>query len=129
MLSHWRCSFAIVIALLVMVPARAEDLFSVEFPMGEFNVINGEPCLLRPGDRGPPGNALDIKGTSLVHFSSQEPLAYPLGGTKMPVVTLGTADGAGTAWDLSELVRGRRGPIRAAEGKFKGWYLDWSELE
>src|SRR5262249_35088557 len=85
-------------------------------------------CLLRSEDQGPPGYALDIKGSSLVHYRSGKALAYPLEGSKTPVITLGKSDGTSTSWDLSG-IKGNRGPIRAAEGKYKGWYLDWSESE
>jgi hypothetical protein len=132
MVSHRGFSFAIAVALLVILPASADQLSSVAFPtgMGEFNVINGKPCLLRPGEKGPDFLLpVDIKGTSLVHFRSKESLAYPLGGTKTPVITLGKAEGVGTSWDLSGIGPKRPGPIRAAEGKFKGWYLDWSDSE
>jgi hypothetical protein len=129
MISNRRFSFAIALPLLLILPASAGESFSVGFPMGEFNVINGEPCLLRPGEHGPAGYALDIKGTSLVHYGSEKPLAYPLRGTRKPVITLGKSDGVCTSWDLSGMGRKRQGPIRAAEGMFKGWYLDWSESE
>ena len=39
-------------------------------------------------------------------------------------------DNFSESWDLSELTDKRSGgPIRAAEGKFKGCYLDWSDVE
>ena len=113
--------------VLVILPARGE-LYSLDFPTGRFNVIDGEPCLLRSGEQGPPGSALDIKRSSLVHFGSGEALAYPLKGSETPVITLGASVGTCTSWDLSG-IKAKRGPIRAAEGKYKGWYLDWSESE
>jgi hypothetical protein len=125
MTRHRRLTVAAVFAVLAVPPAAA-DTYSVGFPEGAFNVLNGEPCLLPSGERGPPGNALDIKGSALVHYRSDKPLAYPLAGSGTPVVTLGPADGVSTSWDLSGL-KGDKGPIRAAEGKYAGWYLDWSE--
>jgi hypothetical protein len=127
MISRRRFTVAAVTGLLVLLPASAQD-YSVAFPTGEFNVLDGVPCVLHSVDRGPPGNALDIKGSSLVHYGSGKPLAYPLDGSGAPVVTLGKSDGVGTSWDLSG-IKGKRGPIRAAEGKYAGWYLDWSESE
>jgi len=128
MISKRRISIAIASALLIILPASAQD-YSLGFPKGEFNVINGKPCVLRPGEHGPAGSALDIVGISLVHYGSKKPLAYPLRGMGTPVITLGKSDGVTTSWDLSGIRWKHRGAIRAYYGKFKGWYLDWSESE
>jgi hypothetical protein len=114
--------------------ATAEDLYSLGFPYreGTFNVIDGKPYLLRRGEHGSPGNAVDIiDGGKLVHYDSKKPLVYPLAGEN-PVVSLGKEEGTSDRWDLTAFPRGesRTGhPVRAAEGKFKGWYLHWSDEE
>ena len=125
----------LAIALLFVASTNSEQLYSLGFPSSEgtFNVIEGKPYLLRKGERGSPGNAVDIKTDGkLVHYLSKKPLAYPLDGDN-PVITLGKEDGMSDVWDLSAFLpsgESRTGaPVKAAAGKFKGWYLDWSDHE
>jgi hypothetical protein len=78
---------------------------------------------------------------SVAHLSWLLPsggkLAYPLRGTTTPVIKLGESDGFGTSWDLKVIPLNNKGvsaesyhgPLRAADGMFNGWYLDWSESE
>ena len=127
-------SALLAIALLFAASANAEQIYGLGFPSNEgtFNVIEGKPYLLRQGERGSPGNAVDIKTNGkLMHYMSQKPLAYPLDGEN-PVIRLGKEDGVSDVWDLSAFPSGgsRTGaPVKAAAGKFKGWYLDWTDDE
>ena len=117
--------------LLLVASERKEQIYSIGFPPNEgtFNVIDGKPYLLRKGERGSAGNAIDIKPDGkLIHVMSEKPLAYPLDGDS-PVITLGKVESVSDKWDHSAVVERRGGPLKAAEGKFKGWYLDWSETE
>ena len=125
-------SATFAIALTFAEFSDAEQVYCLGFPPeeGTFNVIDGKPYLLRKGERGSPGNAVDVKrdGT-LIHFLSKKPLVYPLDGEN-PVVSLGKSDAVSGVWDVAEIPEGRRwGVLRSTEGKFKGWYLDWSENE
>jgi hypothetical protein len=124
---HRTYSFAAFILLVPALAIAADQLYSLGFPAGaKFNVIDGKPYVLRKGESGPPGNAVDINGKEFVHFGSGKALAYPLDGEGTTVVLGG--EGTGTQWDFSLPERGGS-TIRAAEGKFKGWYLDWAEEE
>lgn len=125
-------SVALTIILVFAGAVNAEQIYSLGFPSseGEFDVIDEKPYLLRKGERGSPGNAVDIKSDGrLIHYGSRKSLAYPLDGDN-PIVTLGKSDAASDIWDLSAVREGRRrGAVQAKEGKFKGWFLDWSEQE
>src|SRR5262249_27988708 len=101
-----------------------------------FKVINGEPYVLPT--EGPRGSSLDVRGSSLVATAIPGgKLAYPIRGTTTPLIKLGESDGFGTSWDLQGVPSNNKGvcdesvygPLRAAEGMFKGWYLDWRESE
>ena len=125
-------SATLTIILAFAGAANAEQIYSLGFPPGEgsFDVIEGKPYLLRKGEPGSPGNAVDITTDGrLIHYGSKKPLAYPMEGDT-PIVTLGKSDAASDIWNLSAVREGRsRGAIQAKEGAFKGWYLDWSEKE
>lgn len=126
---------AVLLPCLVAPAALAQDqLYSIGFPRaaGVFNVLDGKPYLLRSEESGPPGNAVDLQnGKHLIHFGSQQALCYDLDGTT-PTVSLGKAGITSAEWEIK---RGEEkgGPtavsVQAAEGKFKGWFLDWSADE
>ena len=110
--------------------ARAE-IFSIGFPddAGYFEVVEKVPYLLREGNFGQRGNAIDIvKETQLIHLKSKEPLCYPLDGDA-PSVSLGKTKETSSAWDISKRTDRRGSPIKATEGKFKDWFLDWTDEE
>ena len=126
---------AVLLSCLVATAAMARDqLYSIGFPQaeGQFNVLDGRPYLLRRGESGPDGNAVDLQsGKHLIHFGSHQALCYELDGTT-PTVSLGKADSTSAEWELKhgEEKGGQRAvSIQAAEGKFKGWFLDWSADE
>ena len=126
---------AILIVLLVAAPAWARETYSIR-PEGRggFNVIDGQPVILSPGQSGPAGNALDVANksvTTITHYGSKKLFCYGLDG-KDKKVTLGGGDGAGSDWLVTKI--GGRGDadtvtIQAAEGKLKGWYLDCAAEE
>jgi hypothetical protein len=112
-----------------------QQVYSIGVPseVGKFNVIGDRPCVVIRGS-GPAGNALDHRGGELVHYGSKKPLAYPLDG-ESKVVRLGTnaeSKAMGRDWKVS-IIGGRGGSqivtIQAAEGQFKGWYLDCADEE
>jgi hypothetical protein len=126
--------FAAFMVSLAPAPCHAvagREMFSLGFvnSHGQFNVIEGKPYLLHEGEHGPAGNAIDFREDRLVHLASGNSLTYPLGGED-PRVSLGKSGEISGRWDFGFDVRDRaRGTIRAADGKFKGWYLDWSDEE
>ncbi len=121
------------IALLACQRLSAAEGWSIHIsaPQGMvFRVVEGQPVLVRDRDQWRSGDPLDIRnGTQLVHFSSDKTLTYSLSGDS-PLVTLGNAKDVSSKWDFPPGGTGGESvtfPIRAAEGKFKGWYLDWSD--
>jgi hypothetical protein len=109
---------------------RSPQRYSVQFPegSGSFDVIDGVPYLLRKGERINPGQAIDvIKKSRLVHYGTRRALAYPLDGDS-PFVSLAD-EGHSAEWRLGFISDRSTFPVIAATGKFKGWYLDWSDEE
>ena len=95
-------SAVLAIALLFAASTNAEQIYGLGFPSNEgtFNVIEGKPYLLRQGERGSPGNAVDIKTNGkLMHYMSQKPLAYPLDGEN-PVIRLGKEYGVPQVFEV-----------------------------
>jgi hypothetical protein len=126
---------AVLLACLIATIAMARDqLYSIGFPQaeGNFNVLDGKPYLLRRGESGPAGSAIDLQnGKNLVHFGSRQPLCYDLAGTT-PTVSLGKTDSTSADWQLKHGKEkgGQRAVfIQAADGKYQGWFLDWSAEE
>lgn len=122
---------SVFVAILSSISQVVADDYSLEFPAdeGRFGVIDGVPYLLRKGESGPAANALDvIKGGKLRHLASDKLLCYPQSGDDTRI-TLADAKAKGIMWDIARKEQKSGIPIRAQEGKFSGWYLDWSEKE
>jgi hypothetical protein len=126
---------AILILLAAAAPAWAGESYSISPEgVGQFNVIDGQPVILSPGESGPGGNALDVVKkpvTTITHYGSGKRLCYSLDG-KDKKVALGSGEGAGSDWLATKT--GGRGDaetvtVQVAEGKCKGWYLDCAEEE
>jgi hypothetical protein len=124
-----RLTIAVCLLLFSLSALFGRDqLYSLQFPKGSgaFDVIDGVPYLLRPGESPAPGNAVDIiKGKKLVHFRSGKGLTYALDGDDPTVA----ADKEGEEWQVGPLGDRKKFFVRAAQGKFKDWCLDWSDDE
>lgn len=133
-MNRFNVSMRILVCSLLLAAsvfaAQREQLYSLGFPSGEgnFDVIDGVPYVLRKGESASPGSAIDILDRArLVHFGTRKALAYPLDGDK-PYVTMG-GEGTSNQWKVGRLSEGSKFAVRATEGKFKDWYLDWSDEE
>ena len=135
----YSAAVGIVAVLLSATVAWAAVVYSVDprgKGLGEFNVLKGEPVIWAAGANvGPGGNALDVQGkqerTTIVHYESKKTLCYDMDG-KDKKIRLVKKDGSGCQWIAIKI--GTRGEsdqitLQAAEGKFKGWYLDCTEEE
>jgi hypothetical protein len=127
-MKYLAATVCVLLSSLALVAFVRDQLYSLQFPKGTgaFDVIDGVPYLLRPGEKPSPGNAIDIvDGKKLVHVRSGKGLTYALDGDE-PTVALGKD---GDEWQVGPLGEREKFFVRAAKGKFKGWYLDWSDDE
>ena len=128
-----------MIALLSLMIATSAQLFGIGVHDTDyvFYVIADKPYIMRSAE--PKADLCNLCTRSgrdqLIHFRGDEerlPLCYSLEGDK-PVVVFNTnkQDQLCDEWDLSALpdIRSNGAPIKAVQGKFKGWYLDWSDKE
>jgi hypothetical protein len=132
--SNFFGSLMLIAIVSISVAHSAEYSYNFGFgKAGEFAVIEGQPVLARWGDsiqRDWTESRIYIqKDGSLIHLETKKPLSYPLEGDD-PKVVLGAEKGTSDKWKFSF------GPkddgesvVRVAEGKFKGWYLDWDNKE
>jgi hypothetical protein len=97
---------------------------------GEFALIDGKPVLARIGAEIDDRKRREIrvqKDGSLIHVATGKTLGYPLDGDD-PTVSLGGERGTSDKWTFDfGLKDDSESVVRAASGKFKGWYLDWDE--
>lgn len=118
---------AVFLTLSMLIPASAQQLYSISLPK---TLIAVDDKLYIAAGFSEPGNAVDIKKqTRLVHYQTKKAITYSLGGDT-PSVTLSDGKAVSEKWDLSKVTeKSPGGPVIATEGKFSGWYLDWSEDE
>ncbi|MDX1929532.1 MAG: hypothetical protein SFV81_23595 [Pirellulaceae bacterium] len=125
--------------LLFIISVASAQLFGIGVHDNDyvFYVIADKPYVMRSAE--PKANLCNLCTRSgrdqLIHFRGDEellPLCYALDGDN-PVVVFNTNKQAQFCdeWDLSALpdIRSNGAPIKAVQGKFKGWYLDWSDKE
>jgi hypothetical protein len=127
-MKHLAATVCVLLSSLALVAFARDQLYSLQFPkgIGAFDVIDGVPYLLRPGEKPSPGNAIDIvDGKKLVHVHSSKALSYSLEGDD-PTVALGKD---GDEWQVGPLGERKKFFVRAAQGRFKDRYLDWSDDE
>lgn len=118
--------FASVLLLLVNTTELQGQLYSINLPK---TLIAVDDKLYLAAGLNEPGNAVDIVHRSeLKVYSLERSIKYPLDGED-PVLSV-DSQGTSSKWNLSKVTGSQPGgPVTAKEGKFVGWYLDWSDDE